>query len=218
MRHLYAGIEHADSFIVDPHKWLFAPFDCCALLYREPALARAAHTQKASYLDVLTAAPDWNPTDYSVGLTRRARGLPFWFSLATHGTRAYTAAIERTLEVTRFAEAEIARRPYVEALREPDLSVIVFRRVGWTPQDYQAWSDRLLAEPGRVRRARPRTRARRSPGSRSSTRARPRTTSRPSWTRWREPARQRRSGALPGDGRHGTRWRDPPPCRRMTAV
>ena len=146
VRHLYAGIEHADSFIVDPHKWLFAPFDCCALLYREPALARAAHTQKASYLDVLTAAPDWNPTDYSVGLTRRARGLPFWFSLATHGTRAYTAAIERTLEVTRFAEAEIARRPYVEALREPDLSVIVFRRIGWTARDYQDWSDRLLAE------------------------------------------------------------------------
>jgi L-2,4-diaminobutyrate decarboxylase len=146
VRHLYAGIEHADSFIVDPHKWLFAPFDCCALLYREPALARAAHTQKASYLDVLTAAPDWNPTDYSVGLTRRARGLPFWFSLATHGTRAYTAAIERTLEVTRFAEAEIARLPYVEALREPDLSVIVFRRIGWSAQDYQDWSDRLLAE------------------------------------------------------------------------
>jgi L-2,4-diaminobutyrate decarboxylase len=146
VRHLYAGIEHADSFIVDPHKWLFAPFDCCALLYREPALARAAHTQKASYLDVLTAAPDWNPTDYSIGLTRRARGLPFWFSLATHGTRAYTAAIERTLEVTRFAAAEIARRPYVEALREPDLSVIVFRRFGWSPEDYQAWSDRLLAD------------------------------------------------------------------------
>ena len=96
IRHRYQGIELADSFIVDPHKWLFAPFDCCALLYREPALARAAHTQKASYLDVLTEAPEWNPTDYAVGLTRRARGLPFWFSLATHGTKAYTEAVERT--------------------------------------------------------------------------------------------------------------------------
>jgi L-2,4-diaminobutyrate decarboxylase len=146
VRHLYEGIEHADSFIVDPHKWLFAPFDCCALLYREPALARAAHTQHASYLDVLTAAPDWNPTDYSVGLTRRARGLPFWFSLATHGTNAYTEAVERTLEVTRFAAAEIARRDHLEVVREPDLSVVVFRRLGWTAADYQAWSDRLLAE------------------------------------------------------------------------
>ena len=146
VRHLYAGVEHADSFIVDPHKWLFAPFDCCALIYREPALARAAHTQKASYLDVITDAPDWNPSDYSIGLTRRARGLPLWFSLATHGTAAYTEAIERTLAVTRFAEAEIARRPYLEALREADLSVLVFRRLGWETEDYHAWSAEMMRE------------------------------------------------------------------------
>jgi L-2,4-diaminobutyrate decarboxylase len=146
VRHLYGGIEQCDSFIVDPHKWLFAPFDCCALLYREPSLARAAHTQHASYLDVLTEAPDWNPTDYSVGLTRRARGLPFWFSLATHGTDAYRDAVEQTLSVTRFAAAEIAKRDYLEVVREPDLSVVVFRRLGWTAGQYQEWSDRLLAE------------------------------------------------------------------------
>ncbi|GAA1884508.1 pyridoxal phosphate-dependent decarboxylase family protein [Lapillicoccus jejuensis] len=146
VRHLYDGIEQADSFIVDPHKWLFAPFDCCALLYRDPALARAAHTQKASYLDILTEAPEWNPTDYSVGLTRRARGLPLWYSLATHGTQAYTDAVERTLQVAAYAEEEIGRRPYLEVLRERDLSVVVFRRVGWTPADYAVWSQRLLDE------------------------------------------------------------------------
>ena len=146
VRHLYAGVEHADSFIVDPHKWLFAPFDCCALLYREPALARSAHTQKASYLDVLTDGSEWNPSDYSIGLTRRARGLPLWFSLAAHGTNAYTAAIERTLAVTRFAQSEIARRPYLEALREADLSVLVFRRLGWESEDYYAWSTEMIRE------------------------------------------------------------------------
>ncbi len=144
IRSLYDGVERADSFIVDPHKWLFAPFDCCALLYRDPNLARAAHTQSASYLDVITESADWSPADYAVGLTRRARGLPFWFSLATHGIRAYTQAIERTLEVARFAAKEIERRDYVELLREPDTSVVVFRRIGWTPQQYQVWSDRLL--------------------------------------------------------------------------
>ncbi len=146
VRGLYAGIEHCDSFIVDPHKWLFAPFDCCALLYREPSLARAAHTQKAGYLDVLTDAPDWNPTDYSVGLTRRARGLPFWFSLVVNGSDAYEAAIEHTLDVARFAEAEVLRRPDLELVRKRDLSVVVFRRLGWEPADYTAWSDRMLAE------------------------------------------------------------------------
>ena len=144
IRHRYAGIERCDSFIVDPHKWLFAPFDCCALIYRDPQQGRAAHTQRAGYLDILTDAAEFNPSDYSVGLTRRARGLPFWFSLATHGTDAYTEAIERTLEVTRYAAAEIERRDYLELLREPDTSVVVFRRVGWTPQQYQRWSDRLL--------------------------------------------------------------------------
>ncbi len=146
VRELYTGVEHCDSFIVDPHKWLFAPFDCCALLYREPALARAAHTQKAGYLDVLTDAPDWNPTDYSVGLTRRARGLPFWFSLVVNGTEAYEAAIEHTLDVARFAEAEVRRRPHLELVRDRDLSVVVFRRLGWSPADYARWSDRMLAE------------------------------------------------------------------------
>ncbi|MGO4596152.1 pyridoxal phosphate-dependent decarboxylase family protein [Terrabacter sp. 2RAF25] len=146
VRHLFAGIEHADSFIVDPHKWLFAPFDCCALIYREPELARVAHTQEAGYLDVITKSAEWNPTDYSIGLTRRARGLPLWYSLAVHGTDAYVRAIESTVEVTRFAADEIGRRPYLEAVREPDLSVVVFRRVGWAPEDYQAWTDRLVAQ------------------------------------------------------------------------
>jgi L-2,4-diaminobutyrate decarboxylase len=145
IRHLYAGIEHADSFTVDPHKWFFAPFDCCALIYRDPAVAKAAHTQKAGYLDVLTDASDWNPSDYAIGLTRRARGLPFWFSLVSNGSAKYTAAVERTLTITRHAASEIKKRRYVELLRAPDLSVVVFRRIGWTPQQYQVWSDRLLA-------------------------------------------------------------------------
>ena len=102
VRERFAGIEHADSLIVDPHKWLFAPFDSCALLYREPALGRAAHRQSASYLDALYRDEEaWNPSDYGLHLTRRARGIPFWFSLAVHGTDAYAAAVERTLEVTR---------------------------------------------------------------------------------------------------------------------
>lgn len=144
VRHKYAGVERADSFIVDPHKWLFAPFDCCALLYRDPNLARAAHTQHATYLDVLTESQEWNPSDYSVGLTRRARGLPFWFSLVVNGTDAYTEAIERTLEVTRFAVAQVEDRPYLEMVREAELSVLVFRRLGWSAADYQKWSDDLL--------------------------------------------------------------------------
>jgi aromatic-L-amino-acid decarboxylase len=143
----YAGLEHADSFVVDPHKWLFAPFDCAALIYRDPPVARSVHRQDASYLDVIHDQPaQWNPTDYAYHLTRRARGLPLWFSLAVHGIGAYTAAIEAALQLARDAAAEIRARDYLQLIREPDLSVVLFRRQGWGPADYARWSDRLLAD------------------------------------------------------------------------
>ncbi|WP_331773524.1 pyridoxal-dependent decarboxylase (plasmid) [Embleya sp. NBC_00888] len=147
VRARYDGIELADSFVVDPHKWLFAPFDCAALVYRDPALARGVHTQDASYLDVLhTDAPEeWNPTDYAYHLTRRARGLPLWFSLAVHGTDAYTEAIETALTLARDTAELIRATPHLELIRDPELSAVLFRRVGWSAADYLEWSHRLLA-------------------------------------------------------------------------
>jgi len=146
VRPRFDGIERCDSFIVDPHKWLFAPFDSCALLYRKPELAQAAHRQHAGYLDAARVGADWNPSDYAIHLTRRARGLPFWFSLATHGTRAYTEAVEGTLRVAREARAEIERRDYLELANDTDLTVLCIRRVGWTADDYRAWSARNLED------------------------------------------------------------------------
>jgi aromatic-L-amino-acid/L-tryptophan decarboxylase len=147
VRDRFRGIERADSFVVDPHKWLFAPFDCAALLYRNPALARSVHTQDASYLDVIHDTPgEWNPTDYAYHLTRRARGLPLWFSLAVHGTLAYAEAIEAAITLARQTAAEIAAREYLELIRPPDLSVVLFRRRGWTHQDYARWSSALLEQ------------------------------------------------------------------------
>jgi glutamate/tyrosine decarboxylase-like PLP-dependent enzyme len=146
VRERFHGIEHADSFIVDPHKWLFAPYDSCALLYRDPDLARAAHRQDASYLDTLNAREEWNPSDYAHHLSRRARGLPLWFSLAASGTDAYRDAVERVLELTREAAELIRGRPELELLMEPELSVLLFRRRGWRPDDYEAWWRRALAD------------------------------------------------------------------------
>ena len=146
VRGLFDGVERADSFIVDPHKWLFAPFDSCALLYRDPVQARAAHTQQAGYLDAVNVDGEWNPSDFAIQLTRRARGLPFWFSLAVHGTAAYTDAIEHTLTVSRAGAELIRSSPHVRLLLEPELSVLVFERIGWAAADYAAWSSRLLAD------------------------------------------------------------------------
>jgi len=141
---LFDGTELADSFIVDPHKWLFAPFDACALVYRDPSLAKAAHTQHGEYLDTLTESDDWNPSDYAYNLTRRVRGLPLWFSLATHGIAAYREAVTQNIELAHRIADEIRQRPNLRLVREPELSVVVFERDGWTIDDYNAWSDYLL--------------------------------------------------------------------------
>ena len=142
-KHLFAGVELADSFIVDPHKWLFAPFDACALIYRAPEIARAAHTQHAGYLEALEIG-EWNPSDYAIHLTRRVRGLPFWFSLAAHGTKKYAEAMDKTMEVARESAELIKEHPNLELLMEPELSIVAFTRKGWEAPDYKKWSDKLL--------------------------------------------------------------------------
>ena len=145
-RPLFDGIERADSVVIDPHKWLFTPLDCSALLYREPAHARAAFTQHADYIAAFQEVGEWNPGDYGIHLTRRARGLPFWFMLATYGTDAVSAAVARSLDLAKETAGLITQHPDLTLLLEPELSVVVFTRNGWAMPNYQAWSDRLLAK------------------------------------------------------------------------
>ena len=146
VRERFAGFGRADSFIVDPHKWLFAPFDCAALIYRRPNLAKAVHTQDAQYLEVLHSEnpEEWNPSDYAFHLTRRARGLPLWFSMAVNGLDAYREAVEAGLTIALRAADRITASPHAELVRDPGLSIVLFRRPGWDKADYDAWSARLL--------------------------------------------------------------------------
>lgn len=144
LRPLFDGLELADSFIVDPHKWLFAPFDCCALLYREPERAQHVHAQHAGYLAFLDAYGAWNPSDFAIHLTRRVRGLPFWFSLATHGTDAYADAVRVTMDLAATAAELIEAADHLELAFEPSLSVVVFRRVGWSADQYQARTEAMM--------------------------------------------------------------------------
>jgi glutamate/tyrosine decarboxylase-like PLP-dependent enzyme len=145
VRPLFNGVELCDSFIVDPHKWLFAPYDACALVYRNPEIARTTHTQHATYLESLHDG-SWSPSDYAIQLTRRTRGLPFWFSLAAAGTDAYRDAVEESITVAKNSAELISAHPRLELFRQPDLSIVAFTRTGWGKDDYQKWSDQLLED------------------------------------------------------------------------
>ncbi|WP_242205608.1 pyridoxal phosphate-dependent decarboxylase family protein [Aestuariivivens insulae] len=142
VRHLFNGIEKADSITIDPHKWMFSPYDCGAVIYKNPELAKQAHAQEGSYLEIFKdeGAQGFNPADYQIQLTRRVRGLPLWFSLATHGTDKYKEAVERGLELAQIAGKMIEDMPYVELVREPSLSCVLYRRIGWSPDDYRNWT------------------------------------------------------------------------------
>jgi glutamate/tyrosine decarboxylase-like PLP-dependent enzyme len=144
VRERFRGIERADSIVIDPHKWLFCTLDCGALLYRDPSRAVATFRQEASYLELLHADGGWNPSDYAFHLTRRARGLPFWFSMVVYGLDAYRDAIERVLQLTRDAAALIHATPNVQLLNDPELSVLLFARDEWSEVDYLDWARALF--------------------------------------------------------------------------
>ena len=142
VRHLFKGIERADSITIDPHKWLFSPYDCGAVIYKDMKIAANAHSQKGAYLEIFKdpGAQGFNPADYQIQLTRRLRGLPLWFSLAMHGTNKYREAIERGIELAQIASEKIEKREGLEMVRPASLSVVLFRKKGWDAAKYKDWT------------------------------------------------------------------------------
>jgi aromatic-L-amino-acid/L-tryptophan decarboxylase len=144
---LFDGIDQADSLIIDPHKWLFSTAGSCALLYRDPSLAAAVHTQRGPYIDVFHQPGEhlWNPSDYAFQLTRRASGLPFWFTLATHGSTVVAGGVRAAVTMASYAADRLrALAPSVSLVHDPELSVVLFRREGWDGARWRAWATDLL--------------------------------------------------------------------------
>ena len=78
-------------------------------------------------------------------LSRRARGLPLWFSLAVHGVDAYRIAVQHVLDLTQQVARLVDASRHVERVREPGLSIVLWRRPGWGKDDYLRLQDELLA-------------------------------------------------------------------------
>lgn len=145
VRDLYKGIENADSFIVDPHKWLFAPYDCCCLVYRSPKNVYNTFSQHAEYLEGVDHSQS-NPSDMAIHLSRRTRGLPLWYSLVTYGSKKYTEAVELCIENAKKCAQAIKNTEHLELVMEPTLSIVVFKRKDWEIEDYASWSNDLALD------------------------------------------------------------------------
>jgi aromatic-L-amino-acid decarboxylase len=124
-----AGIERADSVTLDPHKWLYQPFECGCLLVRDGPLLRAAFEITPDYLaDAEVEDAEVNFADLGMQLTRGFRALKVWLSLRTFGTRAFAAAIDGCLDLALTAQAAIERAPELELLSPASLGIVCFRR------------------------------------------------------------------------------------------
>ena len=124
-----AGIEQADSVTLDPHKWLYQPFECGCLLVRDGRLLRSAFEIAPDYLkDAVTDAGEVNFSDLGLQLTRSSRALKLWLSLSYFGIDAFRQAIDRSLDMARLAENIVRQAPELELLAPAQLGIVCFRR------------------------------------------------------------------------------------------
>ena len=126
-----AGIEGADSLVLDPHKSLFLPYGTGVALVRDPATLRRAFAADGHYLQDLAgdeALPDF--ADLGPELSRDFRGLRVWLPLHLHGVAAFREALDEKLDLAAFAHAELSRSHLLELPWPPDLSTVAFRLPG----------------------------------------------------------------------------------------
>ena len=151
-RAVLEGLELADSLVLDPHKWLFLPYDVGCLFVRRPRALANAFSMRPEYLaDVRMNTTAVNLGDRSPELTRRARGLKLWMLLRVYGAERLRAAIERTIALAEHAERVIEGDPFWEIVTPAQLGIVTFTHPGWEPS-------RALSAGGGARRRRVRGR------------------------------------------------------------
>ncbi len=129
-RRILAGIERADSIVLDPHKGLFLPYGTGALLVRDGEALKRAHALSAEYMPSMQEDADL--TDFNLlspELSRDFRGLRIWLPIRMHGIGPFRRNLEEKLELARWAAERLKEIPGIEMVAEPQLSILAFRRV-----------------------------------------------------------------------------------------
>lgn len=127
-RRALAGIERADSVTVDPHKWLYVPFECGCLLVRDPHLLKAPFQIYPEFLqDAQSTGEEVNFADYGEQLTRYARALKVWMNVSYFGLDALREAIAYSMELATHAERLVRASPVLEVLSPATLGILCFR-------------------------------------------------------------------------------------------
>lgn len=125
---LLKGIDKADSITVDPHKWLFQPYEIGCLLVQNHKCLSGTFTEKPVYLrDIEGNESEINFYDHGIELTRHFRALKFYMSVKTFGLQAFRKAIDYNLELAEQVEAELRKSKKWEVISPATLAIINFR-------------------------------------------------------------------------------------------
>jgi glutamate/tyrosine decarboxylase-like PLP-dependent enzyme len=123
------GIERADSITLDPHKWLYQPFEVGCLLVREGRHLRDTfHIMPDVLQDIAVNGAEVNFADRGIQLTRMARALKVWMSLEAFGVDAFRSTIDRCLDLAVSAQQFVEESDTLELLSPAGLGVVCFRR------------------------------------------------------------------------------------------
>jgi aromatic-L-amino-acid/L-tryptophan decarboxylase len=145
--HVLAGAERADSLVVNPHKWLFTPFDLSAFYCRRMDVVRAAFSLTPEYLRTAESAPVKNLMDTGVQLGRRFRALKLWMILRSFGARAIRERLADHIRLAQQLASWVDAHPDFERVAPVPFSVVCFR---WRPAGVEATGEQLDAANERL--------------------------------------------------------------------
>lgn len=152
-RHFWAGVEHADSIVFNPHKWLGAQFDCSVQFIREPEHLVRTLAIKPEFLKTYGRDGIINYSEWSVPLGRRFRALKLWFLLRAHGLEGLRAMIRNHVAWSERLASRLAAQPGFEIVTEPMLSLFSFRHQARDERETDEHNLRLVAainDDGRI--------------------------------------------------------------------
>ncbi len=125
---LLEGLGQADSLILDPHKWLFQPYEMGCVLVRDMGWLKEAYCVRPEYLaDVHGIGSEIHYCDYGIQLTRSFRALKLWMSLKVFGLAAFREAVMYGIETAEFAESLLRKSSHWEITSSAQLGMLTFR-------------------------------------------------------------------------------------------
>ncbi len=127
MRHIFKGVEKADSIVINPHKWMFTPVDLSVFFTKKPKVLKQAFSLVAEYLKTTEDSVVENYMDYGIQLGRRFRSLKLWFIIRYFGVNGIAARIREHLRLGKLFSNWIDEHPLFERIAPVPFSTICFR-------------------------------------------------------------------------------------------